>query len=114
MQHPIVASPLWSSALIIVFAPPASRLYRRRLSVHLPGTRRGRDVDCVFGLIREMGERVVEGVEGALRCYPERDRLPDRRLVDLDTDAVVSGGPVERDLEVAAHAFGELAAGQID
>jgi ABC-2 type transport system permease protein len=30
MQHPVLASLLWSVALIAVFAPLASRLYRRR------------------------------------------------------------------------------------
>jgi ABC-2 type transport system permease protein len=30
MQHPIVASLAWSAALLIVFAPLATMLYRRR------------------------------------------------------------------------------------
>ena len=30
MQHPVLASLLWSAALIAVFAPLASSLYRRR------------------------------------------------------------------------------------
>lgn len=30
MQHPVVASLLWSIALLAVFAPLASVLYRRR------------------------------------------------------------------------------------
>jgi hypothetical protein len=30
MQHPVAASLLWSIALLMIFAPLASHLYRRR------------------------------------------------------------------------------------
>lgn len=30
MQHPVLASPLWSLALLAIFAPLATVLYRRR------------------------------------------------------------------------------------
>ena len=32
MQHPVAASLLWSVALLAVFAPLATHLYRRRTS----------------------------------------------------------------------------------
>jgi hypothetical protein len=30
MQHPVLASLLWSAALLAIFAPLATHLYRRR------------------------------------------------------------------------------------
>jgi hypothetical protein len=30
MQHPVLASLLWSAALLVIFAPLAIRLYQRR------------------------------------------------------------------------------------
>jgi len=57
-----------------------------------------------------VAEGVVEGVERTLAWDVEEQLFLGCGLRDLDAGGVVVGAPVERDLDAAAEAAGELAA----